>query len=232
MYFSRQSPPERAATRLRSLRFSLNTPVVAIENLPVGPARAAIAVESVGEGRSSLMLVVRSQRTGQLACFSHDEPLESEGSVQIALDGALSFAEGMGFLLEDDAIPDLGADGPEAAAEAWNDLLGLEPGDLGATSPDYDEDALETDGDDGLDDELEVDPEPTAGDASAELWLEEIAPVAAPASISVEPAEPVEQVEPVEPAKPQVLLTKFRRSASAGQAAARNAWPIRLLSHF
>ena len=220
MYFSRQPLPERAATALRSLHFSLNTPVVAIENLAVGPARAAIAVQNSCEGRTSLMLVVRSQRTGQLACFSHDEALENDASTQVELDGALSFAESMGFLFDDDAIPELGASGSQEAAAAWNDLLGLAPGDPVAVAPDADEEALETDGDNRLDDELEVDPEPTADEAPAELWLEDLAPAAARASV------------PVQAAKPLVLLTKFRRSASAGQGARRNGWPIRLLSHF
>jgi len=220
MYFSRQRPPERAATALRSLHFSLNTPVVAIENLAVGPARAAIAVQDVGAGRASLMLAVRSQRTGQLACFSHDEALESDVSTQIALDGALSFAESMGFLFDDEAIAELGADGPQEAAGAWNDLLGLAPGEPVAATPYGDEEALETDGDGALDADLEVDPEPTAGEVPAELWLEDLAPAGARASVSVQAA------------KPPVLLTKFRRSASAGQPARRNGWPIRLLSHF
>jgi hypothetical protein len=227
MYFSRQPPPERAATLLRSLHFSLNTPVVAIENLPVGPARAAIAVQDLGAGRASLTLVVRSQRTAQLACFSHEEALESEASTQIALDGALSFAESMGFLFDDDAIPELGSDGPREAAEAWNELLGLVPGEPSAATPDGDGDALETDGDAGGDDDLEVDPEPTAGDGPAELWLEELAPVAARAPTPV----PVPAAK-IPAQKPVMLLSKFRRSASAGHAARRNGWPIRLLSHF
>ena len=88
----------------------------------------------------------------------------------------------MGFLFDDDAIPELGSDGPREAADAWNDLLGLVPGEPSAATPDGDDDALETDGDAGGDDELEVDPEPTADDAPAELWLEELAPVAARAA--------------------------------------------------
>jgi hypothetical protein len=220
MYFSRQPLPERAATALRSLHFSLNTPVVAIENLAVGPARAAIAVQNVGEGRSSLMIVVRSQRTGQLACFSHDEALESDASTQIGLDGALSFAESMGFLFDDDAISDLDVDGSREAAGAWNDLLGLAPGDPVAVAPGANEETLETGGDDGFDDGLEVDPEPTIDEVPAELWLEDLVAAEAPTSV------------PVQTAKSPVLLTKFRRSAAAGPGARRIGRPTRLLSHF
>jgi hypothetical protein len=133
---------------LRALHVSLNAPVVAIEDLPVGPARAAIALENADQGGASLLLALRSQRTGQLACFAPDEPL-TDASAQIALDGALSFAESMGFLFDGDAIPELGEDGPRAAAESWNELLGVE-----APEP-------------------EALPDPAAAESGAEIWLEE-----------------------------------------------------------
>ncbi len=244
MYFSRQPLPERAVRELRSLHFSLNTPVVAIENLAVGPARAAIALQDLGDGNARLNLVVRSQRTSQLACFSHDEPLAGEASTQIALDGALSFAESMGFLFDDDAIPDLGADGPREAADAWNVLLGLVLGELPAQMPEAppaaepalasaiddseDEDTLETDDDGEHDDELEVDPEPDAEQAPAELWLEELV---APPQRLASPQMAIAEAPANLPAAP-VLLTKFRRSAAVAQGVRRNGWPIRLLSHF
>jgi hypothetical protein len=218
MYFCRQPPPERGPTALRSLHVSMNTPVVAIEDLAVGPARAAIAVEQTSGGRRSLVLALRSARTGQLACFAPDEALESEASAQIALDGALSFAESMGFLFDDDAIPELGADGPREAAATWNELLGLEPAapEAQPQAGEMDEqDDLETDGDD--DPQLEVDPEPSGSDGPPELWLEELAPAAA---------------APAPAAKPVVLLTKFRRTASPGRRSRRGGWSIRLLSHF
>jgi hypothetical protein len=126
MYFSRQQPPEGGARALRALHVSLNAPVVAIEDLPVGPARAAIALQDAPDGGASLLLALRSQRTGQLACFAPDEPL-TETTAQIALDGALSFAESMGFLFDGDVIPELGAEGPREAAESWNQLLGVAP---------------------------------------------------------------------------------------------------------
>jgi hypothetical protein len=202
MYFCRQPPPEREAKALRALHLSLNTPVVAIEDLPVGPARAAIAVQDAPEGRASLLLVLRSERTGQLACFAPDEMLESDVGAQIALDGALSFAESMGFLFDDDAIPELGAGGPREAADSWNDLLGIEPQDL------------------------EVDPEPAPGEGPGEIWLEEPVPAAAaPVVAAAAAAAPAA-------AAPRVLLTKFRRSAAPGRRSRRNGLPIRLLSQF
>jgi hypothetical protein len=170
MHFCRQPPPEREARALRALHLSLNMPVVAIEDLAVGPARAAIALQDAPEGRTSLLLVLRSQRTGQLACFAPDEVLQGDASARIALDGALSFAESMGFLFDDDAIPELGAGGPREAAESWNDLLGIEPEDL------------------------EVDPQPAPAEASPEIWLEDPVLTAAvpvsPAPALASPAPP------------------------------------------
>jgi hypothetical protein len=154
MYFCRQPPPERGSRALRAFHVSLNAPVVAIEDLPVGPARAAIALQDALDGGASLLLALRSQRTGQLACFAPDEPL-TDATAQIALDGALSFAESMGFLFDGDAIPELGAEGPRQAADSWNELLGVE-------AP-------------------EPEPEPAPVGEPPEIWLEEaVAPSAPP----------------------------------------------------
>ena len=165
---------------------------------------------TLAEGRTSLLLVLRSQRTGQLACFAPDETLESDASAQIALDGALSFAESMGFLFDDDAIPELGAEGPREAADSWNDLLGIEPQDL------------------------EVDPRagsrrgsaPRSGSRSRSSRRQRRrrpSLLRARARCSARFGAP---------APPRVLLTKFRRSAAPGRRSRRNGWPIRLLSHF
>jgi hypothetical protein len=138
--------------------------VIAIEDLPVGPARAAIALQDAAEGGVSLLLAVRSQRSGQLTCFAPDETPLSAAVAQIALDGALSFAESMGFLFDGDAIPELGEDGPRAAAQSWNELLGIE-----APEP-------------------EALPEP-AGGSETEIWLEEAVPPPVPEP-APEPAPP------------------------------------------
>jgi hypothetical protein len=215
MHYPMQPPPERGPRELRALRVSLNAPVVSIDGLAIGPAHAAIAVPAAGSAPATLWLALRSQRSGQVVCFGPDEPLDSEAGLRIALDGALSFAESMGFLFDDDPIEGLGPDGPQQAARLWNDLLGIEPAEpmaapLAAAAPGDAVDALETDGDGVPESPLEVDALPTEEAAAGELWLEELAPVA--------PAPPV--------------LTKFRRSARPGQKARRNGWPIRLLSHF
>jgi len=163
MYFCRQPPPERGSRGLRALHVSLNAPVVAIEDLPVGPARAAIALQDLPEGGASLLLALRSQRTGQLACFAPDEPL-TDATARIALDGALSFAESMGFLFDGDAIPELGAEGPREAADSWNELLGVE-------LP-----------------EPEPEPQPVPGEEPPVIWLEEaVAPPAPEAADALAP---------------------------------------------
>jgi hypothetical protein len=50
MFSTCLAEPHAAGTRLRALRLSLNTPVVAIEALPVGPAAAGIALHRGPEG--------------------------------------------------------------------------------------------------------------------------------------------------------------------------------------
>jgi len=112
------SPPVRA--ELRALRLSLNTPVVTIEDLPVGPAAAGIALHAGPEG-PSLTLAVRSVRTGQVVFFHPDEDWSEIHGSQLAVDAALSFAECMGFLFDDDPI-EAGGDAREAARR-WAELV-------------------------------------------------------------------------------------------------------------
>jgi hypothetical protein len=106
--------------RLRALRLSLNTPVVAIEHLPVGPAAAGIALHEVAEG-FSLTLALRSVRGGQLVLFRPEEGWGELHGPELALDAALSFAESMGFLFDEDALA-AGGDARDAA-RSWADLV-------------------------------------------------------------------------------------------------------------
>jgi hypothetical protein len=115
----------------------------------------------------------------------------------------------MGFLFDEDAIPELGVEGPREAAASWNELLGIEPG------------------------ELEDEPEPAPAEGPPEIWLEEPLPAAALPMATVPAPGPVSAADPKEPKAPdRLLLTKFRRARAPGRAARRNDWPIRLLSHF
>lgn len=124
-----QSPPPRG--RLRVLRLSLNTPVVAIEALPVGPVAAGLAVHEGPEGRS-LTLALRSIRTGQLLLLLPEDDWEALHGPELAVDAALSFAESMGFLFDDDPLAGGGDAG--AAARLWTEFLaeaGLEAPETG-----------------------------------------------------------------------------------------------------
>jgi hypothetical protein len=89
--------------RLRALRLSLNTPVVAIDALPVGPASAGIAVHEGPRGHA-LCLAIRSVRSGQLALFAPEDANGAGEAPFLRIDAALSFAEGMGFLFDDDLV--------------------------------------------------------------------------------------------------------------------------------
>lgn len=105
--------------RLHALRLSLNTPVVAIRELPVGPASAGVAVH---EGRRgyAVCLAVRSVRGGQVVVFAPEGGWDPVGDPSLGMDAALSFAEGMGFLFDEDLIV-RGEAG--AGAERWAELL-------------------------------------------------------------------------------------------------------------
>ncbi len=96
---------------------SLNQPVLAIDELPLGPARAVIAiVQGPAHGRR-LVVAIRSTRTDQAIFFS-SAPIsrESDDSAGL-LDTAVCFAESMGFLFDDDLEP--AAD----AARLWADWV-------------------------------------------------------------------------------------------------------------
>ena len=90
---------------LHALYVSLNSPVVSVDRLPVGPAAAAIAVH-----RAGTTLLIRSVRTGTIA-FYRAEP-------RFGLEAALSHAERLGFLFDDEA--NLAGEGSERSGwPAW-----------------------------------------------------------------------------------------------------------------
>lgn len=121
--FSSDAPFETDCSELRALHVSLNSPVVTLEQLPVGPASAAVAFHA-GE-RPGVTLAVRSIRTGHLAFFTSGRE-EAADHPEVVLDAALSFAESMGFLFDEDLVEALGDRGPREAARHWIDLLGEE----------------------------------------------------------------------------------------------------------
>jgi hypothetical protein len=120
MYFlRREASVELTVERARSLRTSLNSPVVASPELPPGPARAAILVHTEPSGAVSVSVGVRSIKTADAATWTCDADLNESTRVDVAVDAAMSFAEGMGFLF-DDGEPDEG----RRATSGWTALMG------------------------------------------------------------------------------------------------------------
>jgi hypothetical protein len=90
---------------LHALFVSLNSPVVSMGALPVGPAAAAIAVHAAGT-----TLLIRSTRTGTVAFF--------QAEPRFGLEAALSHAEALGFLFDDESnLAGVGSD--SSAWPAW-----------------------------------------------------------------------------------------------------------------
>jgi len=83
-------PLAATAEGIHALYVSLNSPVVSLDRLPVGPAAAAIAVHGAGT-----TLLIRSVRTGTVAQFLAE--------ARFGLESALSHAEALGFLFDDEA---------------------------------------------------------------------------------------------------------------------------------
>jgi hypothetical protein len=183
----------------RSLHLSLNAPVIAIDELPVGPARAAVALCAPADGGLHLQIAVRSLRTGEVVAVASALPAENAPDERAAVDAALSFAEGMGFLFDEDEIADGDEAAGEKAAALWHDLVDGLPErthgpEVGARS------------------------EPVDTFAATEAATFEI-PIAVPLRRAEEIE--VEQAEVV-PALPEALLSKFRlvlRGAGPGRGA-------------
>ena len=83
-------PHDATAEGIHALYVSLNSPVVSMDRLPVGPAAAAIAVHESGT-----TLLIRSVRTGTVAQF--------RAEARFGLEASLSHAEALGFLFDDEA---------------------------------------------------------------------------------------------------------------------------------
>lgn len=130
MIFSACSAPTPSAIELRTVRRSLNTPVLAIAELPVGPATAAIAahVDSC-DGLPRYTLAVRCERSREVVFFYVREEDRTLSESSLAAEAALSLAEGMGFLFDEDSPP-ISA---EAVALIWQEFAdSADPGAVAA----------------------------------------------------------------------------------------------------
>jgi hypothetical protein len=127
VFFPRSKPLSIAPAHVRGLRLSLNTPVVATEDLPIGPARAAILIhEEPGRGET-VSIGIRSLRAERFAIYGIDPEADGETTFDVAVDAALSFAESMGFLFDEDELADGGAPARARCFGLWKDLLGDAP---------------------------------------------------------------------------------------------------------
>ena len=168
MFFARQEAPDPARSALRSLRPSLNTPVVVVDDLPAGPASAAIACFADPAG-PRVVLAIRSERSGQAIFFGPDDEMRDWQGPDLSLDAALSFAESMGFLFEDDRL----VQAPGETQRLWVELIDActhRPPSGSATTS------------------LASDPAPSPASVppeAEELWLEDLAPAPSPVSSSV-----------------------------------------------
>jgi hypothetical protein len=238
MFFPASAPPDCDVQGLRGLRRSLNTPVVAIDLLPSGPASAAIALQHGSDDAPQVTIALRATRSGQLAFFSADEKRAQFGSPGVAMDAALSFAESMGFLFDDDEVEGEGEAGSTQAAQIWRDFVSTDaPAVVSRRAPN--EVLLE---------EIEVleqAPAPVEIEArSADLTdsIPDAVPPAVPPAVGVllgrAPFEADEQAEaPFDPVLDLALvLTKFRRGSEASIAAEppseRHDTQIQVMSRF
>jgi hypothetical protein len=123
MFFPRTSPLSLDESGLHSLRVALNTPILSILELPPGPATAGIAIHAEKGGRRALTIAVRALRGGEVVFFTLDEDISQDGAVLGAIDGALSFAEAMGFLFDDEEETATAPQRKQTLAR-WRELVG------------------------------------------------------------------------------------------------------------
>ena len=131
MYFLlRGTPLDLSADRLRGLRLSLNTPVASIEELPVEPARAAIAIHDEIDGRPNITVGVCSLKSGTAVLFSFEGDLRNHSALTNGIDAALSFGESMGFLFDEDELEsDSAEEARSRALDLWLELMGPSSGE-------------------------------------------------------------------------------------------------------
>jgi hypothetical protein len=132
MIFTSDAPIESCSSVLRALYVSLNSPVVNLEKLPVGPAAAAVALHGPGPG---VTLAVRSVRTGRVLFFTSDASGADGDDPEVLFDAVFSFAEGLGFLFDDDEVIARGTEGPRLSAHLWAEFVGEEVGELEDAPP-------------------------------------------------------------------------------------------------
>ena len=158
MFLHRQEPLPLSEACLHSLCASLNAPVMRIDELPDGPARAAIVIYAEEYGNFGLAVGLRSLESAQVALYSYRGRIQAANQIPAAMEDALCFAESLGFLFDEDMIEQDPAHGRRQALEHWDRLLG-EEGEVWAHSSVAEPPAPELSADPLSDDELSDDEE-------------------------------------------------------------------------
>lgn len=124
MFFPRTERLDLTQERIRGLRISLNAPVIGLAGIPTGPARASILVHDEADGRPQVTIGIRSLRSGDVVVFSFEGEFGDDLPLEVGIDAALSFAESMGFLFDDDEVQGRGEGARERARGLWVELMG------------------------------------------------------------------------------------------------------------
>ena len=202
------------------MRPALNTPVLNVDFLPVGPARAAIVVFAEEYGGIGLAFGVRSNEGGQVAVFRNKEPIDASQAIADVLEPALASAEQMGFLFDEDMVDGVATGrGRSDAMALWGDLMGEMETELGpaideaAAAPEIELDDL------ALDDLSEI-------SLDLEDVMDSSSTTANPAASLSQTTEPLIRLDqPVEPAASAATvptparLSRFRQPDPAPAAA-------------
>ena len=124
MFLRRYEPILLHEEGLEGLCASLNRPVVHVEGMPVAPATAVIALHRDAHAQRGLVVALRSEESGVVLLFEfRDEPRSTPAR---AIDDGLAFAEGMGFLFDEDLLGSGDPSGRQRAFQCWCDIVGEE----------------------------------------------------------------------------------------------------------
>jgi hypothetical protein len=134
VFFPRTERLDLTPERIRGLRISLNAPVIGLAGIPTGPARASILVHDESDGRPQVTIGIRSLRSGDVVVFSFEGEFGDDLPLEVGIDAALSFAESMGFLFDDDEVHGRDEGARERARGLWVELMGT-PGPVADGPP-------------------------------------------------------------------------------------------------
>ncbi|HIG70228.1 MAG TPA: hypothetical protein EYQ46_09420 [Myxococcales bacterium] len=102
---------------------ALNSPVVNIEGLEVGSAEAAILLSADEYGDLTLRVRVKRVPDGAGVTFRYQGNASDFGNASAAMAVAHNFAEGMGFLFDEDMMRKGTGSSRRRAFELWNAIL-------------------------------------------------------------------------------------------------------------